>query len=369
MPTTKIRGNTQIESGTITDAEIAANAAIANSKLAGDPTPNATANKIVLRDANGRAQIADPSAAQDIATKNYVDTVFANAVAGLDVKASVRAATTGNITLSGTQTIDGVSLVAGDRVLVKNQTNGAENGIYVVASGAWSRASDADSNAEVTAGLFVWVEEGTTNADTGWVLTTNNPIVLGTTALTFAQFSGAGQIIAGAGLTKTGNQIDVGAGNGIQVNADSVEVIYGVAGEISTITPGDSAAAGTLNKAARADHKHAIAGFGTPGVSAPGDTANAGTADTFARSDHVHSRESVYQAKYIGDGSTTVFDICPIEFFAGLIGVFQNGLFLNNDPYGDYLLIEGNGYKRVGFIYTPQAGDRIIIVYLRRPYQ
>lgn len=149
--------------------------------------------------------LADPTAAQDAATKAYVDSV----AQGFDVKASVRAVATANITLSGTQTIDGVSCVAGDRVLVAGQSTASGNGIYVVAAGAWSRSSDADTSAEVTAGMFTWATEGTAFADSGWVLTTNDAIVLGTTALTFQQFSGAGQITAGAGLTKSGNTLAV----------------------------------------------------------------------------------------------------------------------------------------------------------------
>ncbi len=166
--------------------------------------------------------LADPTSASDAATKAYVDA----SRLGLDVKDSVRVATTANITLSGTQTIDGVSVIAGDRVLVKDQSTGSQNGIYVVAAGAWSRATDADVNAEVTAGMFTFVAEGTTNADTGWVLTTNDTITLGTTSLTFAQFSGAGQITAGAGLTKTGNTIDVvtASASRIVVNADSIDL-------------------------------------------------------------------------------------------------------------------------------------------------
>jgi phage-related tail fiber protein len=169
--------------------------------------------------------LADPTDAQDAATKAYVDA----ARSGLDVKASVRAATTANITLSGTQTIDGVVLVAGDRVLVKNQNTASQNGIYVVAAGAWARATDADTNAEVTSGLFTFVEDGTVNADSGWVLSTTNPITVGTTSLTFNKFSGAGQIEAGAGLTKggtQGNTIDVGTANTgrIVVNADNIDL-------------------------------------------------------------------------------------------------------------------------------------------------
>lgn len=109
-----------------------------------------------------------------------------------DRKESVRVATTANITLSGTQTVDGVALSVGDRVLVKDQTAGAENGIYVVASGAWSRAPDADTSDKVTAGMFTVVTEGGVAPDTLWVLTTNDPITLGTTALAFAQLSGGG---------------------------------------------------------------------------------------------------------------------------------------------------------------------------------
>jgi hypothetical protein len=109
-----------------------------------------------------------------------------------DFKDSVRVATTANITLSGAQTIDGVSVIAGDRVLVKDQSTGSQNGIYVCASGSWTRATDADSSAEVTTGLFVNVEEGTANGDKSFVLTTNNPITIGTTALVFASVGGGG---------------------------------------------------------------------------------------------------------------------------------------------------------------------------------
>ena len=157
-----------------------------------------------------------------LATTEFVTAAVDAARTGLDVKASVRAATTANITLSNTQTVDGVALSVGDRVLVKDQSTASQNGIYVVSATAWTRSTDADTDAEVTSGMFTFVEQGTVNADSGWVLSTDGAIVVGTTALTFAQFSGAGQIVAGAGLTKTGNTLNVGAGTGITVNADDV---------------------------------------------------------------------------------------------------------------------------------------------------
>jgi phage-related tail fiber protein len=180
--------------------------------------------------------VATPTSGTDAANKSYVDA----AINGLDWKASVRVATTAAGTLATSfengDTVDGVTLATGDRILIKDQSTGSENGIYTVnASGAPTRATDADANAEVTAGLAVFVEEGTTNADTGWVLTTNNPITVGTTALTFAQFSGAGSITAGAGLTKTGNTIDFNAADtSLTVNADNVAVNLNTTGGLET---------------------------------------------------------------------------------------------------------------------------------------
>jgi hypothetical protein len=190
--------------------------------------------------------LAEPTADSDAATKYYVDA----ARSGLDVKASVRAATTGNITLSNTQTVDGVALSVGNRVLVKDQSTASQNGIYVVASGAWTRSTDADNNpsGEVTSGMFTFVEEGTINASTGFVLTTADPITLGTTALTFTLFSSSGTLIAGEGLSKSGNTLQVNVSNGITIASDSVQLASTVAGAGLTFNSGVVDVIGTANR-------------------------------------------------------------------------------------------------------------------------
>jgi hypothetical protein len=168
--------------------------------------------------------LADPVNDQDAATKFYVDSV----AQGLDVKASVVAGTTGNITLSGAQTIDGVSIVAGNRVLVKSQTNAAENGIYVASNTSWSRSADANTWDELVS-AYTFIEEGSTYADTGWVCTVNAGGTLGTTPVTWSQFSGAGTYQAGTGLTLTGNTFSI-------TNTAVTAASYGSASKTLTAT-------------------------------------------------------------------------------------------------------------------------------------
>jgi len=164
--------------------------------------------------------LANPVNDSDAANKGYVDAL----AQGIDAKASVIAATTANITLSGAQTIDGISIVAGNRVLVKDQTLPANNGIYLCATGSWTRTTDADTYAELVA-AFTFVEQGT-QANNGYISTITAGGTLGTTPITFAQFSGAGQITAGDGLTKTGNTLNVGTASSsrIVVNSDNIDL-------------------------------------------------------------------------------------------------------------------------------------------------
>jgi hypothetical protein len=215
----------------------AAHAVIALSAL-GVPTASVNLNsqKII--------NLADPTAATDAANKQYVDGL----IAGLAWKDTVKLASTANAALTGNISIDGVTTAAGDRILLKNQTAPAENGIWIASATAWTRATDADIEADLL-NAAVFVSAGTVNADTAWVMSTNAPITVGTTGLTWVQFAGAGTYTAGNGLTLTGNVLDVGAGTGILVAADTVAVDTTV---IATQTYVNTAVTGMAKKFAAA---------------------------------------------------------------------------------------------------------------------
>lgn len=208
--------SSKIADGTITDGDISASAGIATSKIANFDTQVRTSRldqmaaptASVSLNSQKITGLADGTAATDAATVGQIQA----ASNGLDVKASVRVATTANITiasdLNAGDTVDGVTLADGDRVLVRAQSTTSENGIYVAGSSP-ARATDADGSGELSGGSFVFVEEGTTQADTGWVVTSNGPITIGTDPIVWAIFSRAGELVAGDGLTKTGATLAV----------------------------------------------------------------------------------------------------------------------------------------------------------------
>ena len=235
--------------GTITALSGLTTASIDNITLDGNSITTTNSNGDLNLTPNGTGTIVVPSdytsrsgyTAQSLTPKSYVDSV-AN---GLDVKASVRVATTANLVATyhngnGTLTanangaiaIDGVTLTTNDRILVKNQTTAAQNGFYKVtttgggsAAYVLTRTPDADAASELNPGAFTFVEEGSANQDNGFVMSTNGAITLGSTVITFEQFSGAGQISAGDALVKNGNTIDVQTdGTSIEISGDAIRV-------------------------------------------------------------------------------------------------------------------------------------------------
>jgi hypothetical protein len=241
---------------TATSGNMTVNAAAGNNSVNLVPTGTGTvdvANKRIT-------SVAEPTQSSDAATKNYVDAVKT----GLDPKDSVRIATTANLTAtysngtsgvgatltnSGTQaafTVDSIVGVVGDRVLVKEQTTASQNGFYRVTtvgtvSVNWvlTRTVDADQDSEITPGAFTFVEEGTVNGQNGYVCTNTGSVTVGTTSITFVQFSGAGQIIAGDGLTKTGNTLNaVGTTNRISISADAIDISASYIGQATITTLG-----------------------------------------------------------------------------------------------------------------------------------
>ena len=203
-----------------------------NVRIDGNTISTTDSNGDLTLSPNGTGTVVVPSGYKDragfgatsLVTKEYVDAVKT----GLDFKDSVTVASTANVDESSAPSaIDGVTLSSGDRVLLKDQTSGAENGIYVFngSGNAMTRATDFDSSAEVTSGAFFFVEQGTVNGDNGFVLTTDGSITVGTTSLTFTQFSGAGQIVAGDALSKSGNTLNVNVDDQtIEVSGDALRI-------------------------------------------------------------------------------------------------------------------------------------------------
>lgn len=330
-------------------------------------TLDSLANPVADLDLNNHkiTNLADPTSPQDAATKAYVDA----ARSGLDVKQSVRVATTTALPAftyndlvitansNGALTVDGVSVSSNDRILVKDETSNAQyNGIWRVtnagaAGSPWSmvRDDDANSSAEVTAGMFTFVAEGTVNADSGWVLTTNDAITLNTTALAFAQFSGAGQITAGAGLTKSGNTIDaVGTSNRITVNADSIDIASTYVGQSSITTLG-TITTGTWNGTAVG-----VAYGGTGASTALGARQNLGATTKYATT-------------LTGDGAQTSFTVTHnLDTLDVTVGVYDT-LSGNNDIVYPEIRISTNNTVTIMFDQAPSGGGspqtyRVVVI-------
>src|SRR5210317_1764063 len=253
-PTTTLGSSTLTLGATTTDIAGLTSLVVDSITINGATMSTTAGNTDIVMSPHGTGTVTVPSGYEDragfttdsLANKAYVDQV----AQGLDTKPSTKAGSTANLTAtysngtagvgatltnSSTQaalTLDGVTLVVADRVLIKDQTTATQNGIYVVTtvgdgSSNWvlTRATPEDQPAELSGGAFVFVEQGTLNANNGYVFThTGNP-TFGTTDLDVAQFSGAGQITAGAALTKSGNQMDVAVDDSsIEVNADALRV-------------------------------------------------------------------------------------------------------------------------------------------------
>ena len=267
-----------------------------NGNLVLDPNGTGTVDVSGARISN----LAAPTNVTDAATKAYVDAQLQ----GLEVKNSVRVATTANGTLASAfannSTVDGVTLATNDRILLKNQSTGSENGIYTVnASGAPTRAFDFDADSEVTGGTFFFVEEGTVNADNGFVLTNDGSITVGSTALTFTQFSGAGQVIAGDAITKSGNTLNVGVDDSsIEVNSDALRV------KASGIT--NAMLAGSIDLTAKVTGALPIGNGGIGITAAPkGSVLVANTANTISALDGGGSNDGILT--YTASSDTIAF--------------------------------------------------------------
>jgi hypothetical protein len=318
-------------------------------------------DNVSFQDLYRLTNLVNPTNAQDAATKAYVDSVKQ----ALDIKDSVRVATTGAesytiatgaVTQIAGTSIDGITIAVGDRILVKNapaatgagagagsaNTSNPANGIYVVTNATTNltiqRSTDADVSADVTAGLFVFVAEGTASADNGYVLTTNDAITLNTTGLTFTQFSGAGQITAGAGLTKIGNTIDVvGTAGRIVANADSIDLAtVGTAGTYTKVT---TDAYGRVSSATQATTSDIAEGTNLYFTNARAQAAITGGASSIVTANLTASRALVSDT----NGKVAVSTVTSTElgFLGGVTSAIQTQLNAKQPLDADLTAIAG----------------------------
>jgi hypothetical protein len=303
-------------------------------------------------DFTGTVTVPTPTLGTDAANKTYVD----NAVVGIDWKPSVKLASTTNVSLatSGSPlSIDGITVANGDRILIKDQSTQTQNGIYSVVYDAgigweYSRSLDADTGTEVTGGLAVFVEAGNTQADTGWVLTSpNGSTTIGSDNLVFTQFTGLGSVTAGAGLTKSGNTLDVGAGTGITVNANDVAVNYSAL-YIGTSNVQSSSATQALTGISTITGGTTL-GLATPSVS----TSSAGNAITITGGANTGTSETTT------GGTVTIVGGTSNSALASGGSVLIDGGASSSGTVGDILIGGTRGDIQIG----NSAGSNTVVVY------
>lgn len=261
------------------------NLSVDNINVNGNTVTTTNSNGDLILSPNGTGTVTVPSGYKDrsgfgatsLVSKEYVDAVKT----GLDFKDSVRVASTGDVTISGPgAAIDGISLSSGDRVLLKNQSTASQNGIYSWngAASAMTRTTDADADAEVTSGMYVFVETGTANSDTGFVLTTDGSITVGSTSLSFTQFSGAGQIVAGDAMSKSGNTLNVNDDNiTLEVNSDALRLKGITATAIGDLLIGKTGTNAGYVRLTKPSSNDALLTMGTAGTASWTTTIDGGT--------------------------------------------------------------------------------------------
>jgi len=284
--------------------------------------------------------LATPTDGTDASTKAYVDSV----AAGLDVKPSVAAASTANLTLSGEQTIDGVSVVAGNRVLVKDQSTASQNGIYVAAAGSWARAADmaAASNA---AGAFTFVEAGSVAAGRGYVVSSG--AVVGTDALVWTQFSG------GAAYT---------AGNGIDITGGAISVVVDPAGPLTLSSSGVNLQAASTSQpgSQSATHFDLVKSMGDGAIRATITTTNA-TPQTVAMPSLATSKKRRVKIWYLVNNTSDLAKSLYREItLIARRGASGNSVFVGSVISGEIADNNGSadpsGMGAISFTYTPGTG-------------
>lgn len=286
-----------------------------NTRLDQVTAPTAAVNLNSQRITN----LGAPSAASDAARLQDVQ----NAQAGIDIKPSVRVATTANIDLTtgGLLTIDGVTVAAGNRVLVKNQTTASQNGLYVAAAGAWTRTTD-----EITANTFVFVEEGTSQADTAWMVSTNDAITVGTTAITWAQFGGATTYTGTSNrITVSGTVIDIASTYVGQTSITTLGTVTTGTWSAGTIAVARGGTGATTAAAARTNLGAIQVGYSaTLGAITAGTpltvTHNLGTQDVIVQIRDASSNEHV-NLDVVNASTTTVTVTSGISYAANALRI------------------------------------------------